>query len=118
MPTTEQVGPAFILGLFVMQFQQWLKRFNWYASFVDKFPATDKYVHKSVAGLISLVSALGVTWTATGGLSTGGHIIIDYPSVAAMGSVLWNFTVTYVTQNYAYDSTRRPATMPHDKKVT
>lgn len=118
MVTTEQVGPAFVLGLMVTQFQGWLKRFSWYGTFVDKFPATDKYVHKFIAGLFSLVAALGVTWTATGSLATGGVVTIGYPGIAAMGSVVWNFAITYITQNYAYDSTRRPAAMPHDTKVT
>lgn len=103
---TDNLGPAFVFGLIVMMFQDWLKRFNWYGTFVRNFPAADKYVQKMIAAVFSLVAAVGVTLSAHGSLTTGGQITIAYPEAHVMAAGVWNFVVTYVAQNFAYRSTR------------
>ena len=102
-------------GIVLMYFQSWLKRFDWYKKFVTTFPAADKYVHRAVAGLGSLIIALGITYTVTGDTAAGWHVVLNIPNANDLMIAAWNFVQVYVSQQVSYDMTRRPAAMPHDQ---
>lgn len=107
-----------ISGIALMYFQSWLKRFNWYKAFVTAFPAADKYVHRLVAALGSFLVALGITYSMTGDSSSGWQVVLNIPNADALVSAVWNFVQVFVTQQAAYDMTRRPAIMPHDQPAS
>ena len=104
----------FTAGVVLMYIQSWLKRFGWYKKFVTAFPAADKYVHRMVAGLGSFLTAVGITYTAQGDWATGYMIGIAIPSGPQLLEAVWAFVNVFVSQQVAYDATRRPAVMPHD----
>lgn len=102
-------------GVILMYAQSWLKRFNWYKAFVKAFPAADKYVHRLVAGLGSLIAAIGITYTMTGDAAAGWVLTFNIPNMETLQAAVLTFLNVFITQQVAYDATRRPAAMPHDK---
>lgn len=105
-------------GVVLMYAQSFLKRFEWYKAFVTAFPAADKYVHRMVAGLGSLIVALGITYTLTGDSAAGWHVTFDIPNADTLLKASWSFIKVFTTQQVSYDMTRRPAAMPHDQPAT
>jgi len=105
----------FTAGVVLMYVQAWLKRFEFYKKFVTAFPTADKYVHRAVAGLGSFVAAVGITYTMSGDWSAGWQVSFDIPNGPELLEATWAFVNVFVSQQVAYDATRRPAAMPHDQ---
>ena len=112
-----EIVPYLAAGALVMYVQSWLKRFGWYKQFVVAFPAADKYVHRTVAGLGSFVAAVGIHYTMQGDASSGWQIGIMIPNVTTLMHGAWDFVNVFIFQQLAYDVTRRPAAMPHDQSA-
>ena len=105
-------------GIVLMYMQSWLKRLDWYKAFVTAFPAADKYVHRMVAALGSFIVALGITYTMTGDATNGWQLTLGIPNASALLQAAWAFVQVFVSQQVAYDVTRRPMDMPHDQPAT
>ena len=112
-------GTSVTAGVIIMYLQSQLKHFDFYKRFIVAFPAADKYVHRIVAGFFSFCAALGITYVVTGDAATGWHVGFDIPNQAALVTSVFGFIKSFVTtftaQQVAYDTTRRPAVMPHDQ---
>lgn len=108
-------GTSVLVGIAVMYFQSWLKRFDFYKAFVKAFPAADKYVHRMIAGLVSLFAAIGITYTMTGDSLAGWVLTLNIPNQATLVDAALTFVKVFIAQQGAYDMTRRPAAMPHDQ---
>lgn len=104
-----------LVGIVLMYFQSWLKRFEWYKAFVTAFPAADKYVHRMVAALTAFVAAVGITYTMTGDSAAGWQVAIAIPNQAALLESARAFLTVFISQQFAYDISRRPAAVPHDR---
>lgn len=104
-----QTQTSIVVGIFVMYIQRWLKKFSWYSALIQKFPMADKRVHQLIAGVIAFVTAIGVSYTWAVGVDGVRHLTIDIPSNQALLDAAWNWATVYITQNFAYDATRRPA---------
>jgi hypothetical protein len=115
---TDPVMPTLTAAALVVYAQRFLKTRAWYNRFVVAFPMADRWVHRLVAGLGALITALGVTWTFTGSYDVGWHLQGDIPSLSAMTLALWAWFKVFVMQQLMYDMTRRPAAMPHDQKAS
>lgn len=111
-------------GAAVVYIMEWLKNapgFTWLNH------TTPKQVKTAVSAVVSLIIALGVTWT--GNSQTGW--VITIPPMAAMTGVAWEFAQQFFSQQMIYDlvlneKSRPPLTVtvpvppqgePHDPHV-
>lgn len=85
--------------------QKWLKTTHAYRTFVQAFPGSEKYAHWCVAGVLSLIAAAGIHYSFMGNLDSGGKIVIDVPSLAAMGHGLIDWYKAYILQHFIYAAT-------------
>jgi hypothetical protein len=111
MPTLTAAGLIFYL-------MRYLKTFEIYGRFVKAFPLADRWVHRLVAGIGSLIAALGITTAFHGDASAGWQISISIPNADTLLHACWQWVSVFTAQQFAYDSTRRPTAMPHDQPVT
>lgn len=102
----------------IFYFMRYLKTFDAYGQFVKAFPLADRWVHRMVAGMGSLIAALGMTVAYHGDASTGWQINISVPNLETLLHAGWQWVQVFTAQQMAYDATRRPPSMPHDQPVT
>lgn len=113
-----EVVPYLTSAALIMYAMRYLKTFDFYGRFVEAFPAADRWVHRMVAGVGALVAAIGIHVSFQGDFNTGWTFHGTIPDINTIIHGGWDWTKVYVLQQFAYDTTRRPAAMPHDQKVT
>lgn len=90
----------------VVYLQRYMHTREWYQKIITALPVADKYLHRTVAALGSLLVMLGITWTFTGSWDAGWHVTIDTPAGTALLLGIWAWFKTYVLQQIVYDATK------------
>jgi hypothetical protein len=114
---TEGVSLFTAAGL-IFYLMKYLKTFGLYQRFVSAFPLADKWVYRLVAGVGSLIAALGISLAYHGDATTGWQVSISIPNLNTLGEGIWHWIQVFTAQQLAYDISRRPESMPHDQPVT
>ena len=109
-----EVVPFLTSAATIMYVQRWLKSRNAYAVFVQAMPGLDKWAHWAVAALGSLIAAAGIHITFAGDYSHGWAFQGTIPDLMSVVHGAGDWANVYILQEWAYDTTRRPMTMPHD----
>jgi hypothetical protein len=78
-PEATEVKPYLVTAGLIFILQDWVKTQQWYRRLVKAFPGADKWAHRSVAGLGSFVTGVGIHWTYTGSLLAGGVFTAQLP---------------------------------------
>ena len=99
----------------IMYVQRWLKSFDWYAAFVRAVPGADKWANRIVAGVGSLIVALGIHWAFSGNLIEGGTLTVQIPKLVELSHGFFDWGKLYVLQQWAYESTSRAALVAKDR---
>lgn len=86
-----QVTSAAAFAYILQLLQQW-EKLPWITAHTARINAV-------VRILLSGVAALGVNWAWSGSTSTGWHLGVDIPSLAALGHGLWNWFGQYAIQH-------------------
>lgn len=103
--TTDFSTYAIVSGL-VMYAQKYMKSFNIYQAVVKAVPGADKWAHRVIALLGSLIGAAGIAYAFSYDPQTGGSLLITLPSAAVAAAGLKSAAVLYLGQQFAYDATR------------
>jgi hypothetical protein len=104
---TDPVMPTLVGSAIVVYTQRYLKSFPWYRVWVDNFPLADKYVHRIVAGVGSLITTLGISIAFTGDWNVGWHFEGTIPPATALALGVWAWIKLYVLQQMIYDMTKQ-----------
>lgn len=113
-----EVMSTFTAAGLIFYLMRYLKTFDVYGRFVKAFPLADRWVHRLVAGIGSLIAALGITIASHGDAATGWQISIGIPDLGTLAGAAWHWVQVFTAQQMAYDATRRPEEMAHDQPVT
>lgn len=106
--SSNELVPYMSSAAAIMYAQRALKAVEAYQRFVKAFPGADKWAHRVVAGLGSLVAALGIGYTLDYNVLTGGQMIVKIPALTVLLHGLKDFVVVYLFQQTLYDSTKQP----------
>ena len=104
----------------VFYLMKYLKTKESYKTLVTKVPLDDRNVYRIVAGILSLITSLGVTYLWQPNPNGSGWVLSFM--IPGLGDLIQNFSTVnwgtiFVAQQVVYDGTRRPAAMPHDKSA-
>lgn len=107
MPDASEVVPYLTSAATIAYVHKWLKTTDYYTRFVSAFPGADRYAHWFTAGIMSLVAAVGIHWTYTGTLSTGGTITFAIPPLVTLLHGMADWFKVYILQHFAHDTVKR-----------
>lgn len=102
----DTLSPYLITGGLIVYAQRWMKSFQWYQQFVKAVPGADRWAHRIVAAVGSLLGALGIVLTWQGDPLTGWTVTAAVPALSVLLRGGLNFLVTFGTQQIIYDMTR------------
>lgn len=119
MQETTEVVPYLTSAAMIYFVQKYLKSTSTYAQFVKALPGAAKWAHWLVAGIGSVVAAVGIHFTITGSADTGWSGTFNIPDVWTMLHALWDVTKVFVLQQWAYETTKPRPWFPNpDSGVT
>lgn len=103
----DPIMPTLTGAALVFYAQKFLKTLPAFRKLVDAFPMANKWIHRWIAALGSLITMLGITVTFTGSWDAGWHISGEIPALSAMALALWAWFKIYLTQQMFYEITRK-----------
>ncbi len=113
-----EVVPYLTSAATIAYIQKWLKTTDYYMRFVKAFPGADVYAHWFMAGLMSLIAAVGIHWTYTGTLAAGGTITLAVPPLVTLLHGMADWFKVYILQHFAHDTVKRADSVTFDTSTT
>lgn len=105
---SQESGSTTILsGALIYFAQKWLKGRSFYDPLVKALPGADKWAHRGIAFLGTLIAVLGIHLTLTGNSSEGWQFAANVPPLAKMIAALFHGVEIFTFQQFTYEVTRK-----------
>lgn len=98
-----EVMPYLTTSALIYFAQKWMKQMPWYAKFVEVMPGAAKWAHRLIAGLGSVIAAVGIHISVEGDADHGWKILTTIPALIVLLNVSWDAVKTFTLQQMIYD---------------
>jgi hypothetical protein len=103
-PMTQTTTVPYLVTAFLIYFvQKWMKTHPTYAKLVEALPGADKWAHRAIASIGSLLFALGIHFTIEGDAGHGWRILTSIPPLHEMIDVILDWSNVFILQQGVYE---------------
>lgn len=105
---SQESGSATMLsGALIYFAQKWLKGRSFYDPMVKAVPGADKWAHRGIAFIGTLIAVLGIHLTLTGNSADGWQFAASVPPVAKLVESVIHGIEIFTFQQFTYEVTRK-----------